>query len=111
MPTQRIFSAAVLTLIALMIAGLYFQSPYHIWMLMAGLGVITGIAFRQGQRHVISGFAIGVALTLVRESFTYGADIVQVTGLVYAAGYLFAAATSISVRAIMLKIKPQQRLV
>ena len=108
MPIQRLMTSAVLTLIALLIAGLYLQSPYQIWLLMAVLGAVTGLAYRAGQRHVVTGFAVGISLTLIREALTYGPDIVRVTGLVYAAGYLFAAATTISVRALMLKIRPQQ---
>jgi hypothetical protein len=111
MPTQRIMTSAVLTLIALLAAGMFFQSPYHIWLLMVLLGAITGVSFRTGQRHVITGFALGITLTLIREAITYGPDIVRMTGLVYAAGYLFAAATTISIRSIILKLKPQQTTV
>jgi hypothetical protein len=111
MHIQRIFTAAILTLISLLIAGLYFQSPYHIWLLMAALGAVTGIAFRTGQRHIITGFGLGIMLTLVREILTYGPDVVRMTGLVYAAGYLFAVATTIALRTLVLKIRPDHQVV
>jgi hypothetical protein len=103
MPTQRIFTTAVLTVISLMIASMYLQSPYQLWLLMAGLGLVTGAAFKTGQRHVITGFGIGITITLFREVFMYGAVIIEITGLVYAAGYLFAVATTLAVRGLMLK--------
>lgn len=106
MPTHRIMTSTLLTLIALLAAGFYLQSPYQIWLLFALLGVITGISFRSGQRHVITGFALGITLTLIRETLTYGPDIIRITGLIYAAGYLFAAATTVAVRALLVKFRP-----
>lgn len=103
MPTQRILSAALLTAISLMVASLYLSSPYQVWLLMAGVGAITGIAYRVGQRHVITGFGIGIAMTLVREALMYGPQMIELTGLVYAAGYLFAVATTISLRTLIIK--------
>jgi hypothetical protein len=107
MPTQRIFSAALLTAIALMIASLYFTSPYQVWLLLAGVGAVTGIAYRTGQRHVVTGFGIGIAMTLVREALMYGPQMIEITGLVYAAGYLFAVATTISMRTLIIKLKKE----
>lgn len=109
MPTQRIFSAAVLITIALMIAGLYLQSPFQLWLLMAGVGLITGVAYRTGQRHVVTGFGFGIAITLIREALMYGPQMIEVTGLVYAAGYLFAVATTVTARTLILKLtKPKE---
>jgi hypothetical protein len=90
-----------------MVASLYLQSPYQLWMLMAGLGLITGAVYKVGQRHVITGFGIGITITLFREVFTYGAGIIEITGLVYAAGYLFAVATTLTVRMLILKFTKQ----
>jgi hypothetical protein len=109
MASQRIFSSAILTVISLMMASLYLQSPYQLWILMAGIGLITGSVYKIGQRHVITGFGIGIAINLIREVFMYGPAIVEVTGLVYAAGYLFAVATTISVRTLIIKFtKPEE---
>ncbi|MEJ2065886.1 MAG: hypothetical protein P8X74_21835 [Reinekea sp.] len=69
------------------------------------------IAFRTGQRHIITGFGLGIMLTLVREILTYGPDVVRMTGLVYAAGYLFAVATTIALRTLVLKIRPDHQVV
>ncbi len=109
MQAQRILITAFLTAFGLFIASQFLQSPYQLWCLMACIGVITGLVFKTGQRHVITGFGLGIAITLFREIFTYGISIIELTGLVYAAGYLFAIATSIAVRTIALKLtKPQQ---
>ncbi|WP_196158846.1 hypothetical protein [Reinekea sp. G2M2-21] len=106
MPITRIATAAIFTAILLMLASLYFQSPYQLWASMAGLGVITGAFFTQGQRHVITGFGLGIAVTLLREVVMYDAAMIQVTAPVYAAGYLFAVATTVSVRALIRKLNP-----
>jgi hypothetical protein len=90
-----------------MVASLYLQSPYQLWILMASLGLITGVVFKIGQRHVITGFGIGITITLFREVFTYGAGIIEITGLVYAAGYLFAVATTLTVRTLLVKLSKQ----
>ena len=100
MANYRIFTAAILTLLSLVFAGILLNSPYQVWMVMAALGLITGISFREGQRHVITGFGIGLVLTLVREYLTYG-DIIRMTAPVYLAGYLFAIATSLLVRTFL----------
>lgn len=97
MANHRIFTAVILTVISLLFAGMFLNSPYQVWMVMSALGLITGVSFRIGQRHVITGFGIGLALTIVREYLTYG-DIIRMTAPVYFAGYLFAIATSLLVR-------------
>jgi len=99
MPSQRIFASAVMITLALLAASMLLQSPYQLWGLMAGVGLITGLSYKTGQRHVITGFGIGIALTLVREAITYG-SLIEVTAPVYAAGYLFAVATTLSMRSI-----------
>ena len=104
MPVQKILLGATLTTILLLVAGLLLQSPYQLWVAMAVLGAITGLSFKTGQRHIITGFGLGIALTLLREIFMFDARLVSVTAPVYAAGYLFAVATTISLRAIMVKL-------
>lgn len=98
MAMQRILTAAVLTIILLLVAGIWLQSPYQLWIAMTVLGVITGIAFKTGQRHVVTGFGVGIFVTLIREILIYGSGLLEITGPVYAAGYLFAVATTIAVR-------------
>lgn len=94
MPIVRLVSGAVLMALALFVASFYLTSPYQLWILMAAIGLATGICFKLGQRHVISGFGIGIAATLTREAISYG-EVVKVTAPVYAAGYLFAVATTL----------------
>jgi hypothetical protein len=101
MANHRIFTAVMLTVISLMFSGIFLNSPYQVWMVMAAIGLITGISFKTGQRHVITGFGIGLALTLLREYFTYG-DVIRMTAPVYLAGYLFAIATSLAVRTLLI---------
>jgi len=110
MPVQRISTSAVLTTILLLTAGLFLTSPYQLWIAMALLGVVTGILFRSGQRHVITGFGLGIAITLVREIFMYDASLIKVTAPVYAAGYLFAVAGTLTARGVLSKIiKPKMQ--
>ena len=103
MPVQRILTSAVLTALLLFIANLYLQSPYQLWVAMAILGVITGSLFRQGQRHVITGFGLGIAITLLREVFIVDASLIRITAPVYAAGYLFAVAGTLSLRLMIVR--------
>ncbi|EAR07846.1 hypothetical protein [Reinekea blandensis] len=110
MPMQRIFPTTILTLLCLFAAGLWLQSPYQLWILMALLGLVTGTVFLTGQRHVITGFGLGIAITLLREIGMYGPGIIEVTGLVYAAGYLFAVATTISMRTLRVKFSRRQAI-
>ncbi|MDN3647640.1 hypothetical protein QWZ13_01805 [Reinekea marina] len=103
MANQQLFTTVILTLISLIFAGMLLSSPYQVWMVLAAIGLITGLLFKGGQRHVITGFAIGIALTLVREYMSYG-EVVRVTAPVYLAGYLFAIATSLFVRTVKLAV-------
>ena len=104
MPVQRILSSALLTALLLFIASLYLQSPYQLWVAMAVLGAITGILFRHGQRHVITGFGLGIALTLLREILMFDASLIKITAPVYAAGYLFAVAGTLTLRTIAARL-------
>lgn len=108
MPIPRLLSSAILTAILLMLCSLYLNSPYQLWLAMAGLGVITGLVFKTGQRYVISGYGMGIALTLIREVMMYGTDIIQVTALAYAAGYLFAVATTITTRMLLTRFNSKR---
>ena len=103
MAIQRITTGAILMTLSLFTASLFLNSPYQLWGLMAVVGLITGVSFRLGQRHVITGFGIGIALTLAREALTYG-QLVKVTAPVYAAGYLFAVATTLLVSYLLLTL-------
>lgn len=101
MAIQRITTAAILMTLGLFTASLFLQSPHQLWLLMAGVGLITGVSFKLGQRHVITGFGLGIAITLLRESLIYG-HLIKVTAPVYAAGYLFAVATTLLVSYLIL---------
>lgn len=101
MAIQRITTAAILMTLGLFTASLFLQSPYQLWLLMAAVGLITGISFKLGQRHVITGFGLAIAITLLREALTYG-QLIKVTAPVYAAGYLFAVATTLLVSYLIL---------
>lgn len=105
MPMQRIFATTILTLLSLFAAGLWLQSPAQLWLLMAVIGAITGSAFPSGQRHVVTGFGLGISITLIREVLTYGPGIIEMTGLVYASGYLFAVASTLTVRTLIQKLR------
>lgn len=104
MPVTRIMSTAVITLLSLLAADMLLQSPYQVWLMMATLGVVTGFAHPKGQRHVITGFGLGITLTIIREAITYG-PLIKVTAPVFLAGYLFAIATSLAVRTIFARLK------
>ena len=108
MTIQRVFSAAILMMLVLFAAGLLFSSPYQLWGAMAAVGAITGISYKIGQRHVISGLGLGIALALVREVLTYGADVAQLTAPAYAAGYLFAVASTLALRYLRLRFTTER---
>lgn len=101
MAIQRITTGAILMTLCLLAASMFLTSPYQLWVLMAVVGLITGISFKLGQRHVISGFGLGIAITMMRDLLSYG-DVVKVTAPVYAAGYLFAVATTLLVSYLIL---------
>lgn len=104
MPIQRMLTAAVMMLLALVLASLFLKSSTQLWILMASVGAATGLIFKTGQRNVISGFSIAVLLTLLREWLMYGQEVVSITALVYVVGYLFAAATTVTIRFLRTRV-------
>jgi len=94
---QRIAIGAVAMVMATQFAARMAQSPTQLLVVLGVTGLILGGLFRTGHRHLITGYAIGLGLTLVFEFITVG-PIIQLTGPVYVAGYLFAAAAGLSAR-------------
>ncbi len=94
---QRIALAAVAMVLAAQFAAQMAQSPTQLLVVLGMVGLVLGGLFRTGHRHLITGYAIGLVLTMIFEFITIG-PIIQMTGPVYVAGYLFATAAGLTAR-------------
>lgn len=94
---QRIAIAAVAMVMAAQFAARLAQSPTQLLIMLGLTGLVLGGLFRTGHRHLITGYAIGLGVTLMFEFITLG-PVIQLTGPVYLAGYLFAAAAGLTAR-------------
>lgn len=94
---QRVAIAAVAMVMVAQFAARVAQSPTQLLIALGVTGLVLGGLFRTGHRHLITGYAIGLIVTMVFEFITIG-PIIQLTGPIYVAGYLFAAAAGLTAR-------------
>lgn len=100
---QRVAIAAVAMLMTAQLASRMAQSPTQLLVLLATTGAVLGLLFRTGHRHLITGYAIGLLITIFMEFMLIG-PIIKLTGPVYVAGYLFAAAAGLTTRFLRIQM-------
>lgn len=101
--TQRLAVAGVAIFMVAQFANILAQSPLQLLLALALTGAVLGFLFRTGHRHLITGYAIGLGLTLFMD-FMMAGMIIRITGPIYAAGYLFAAAAGLTARFLRVQL-------